>query len=136
MQWDAEKWTYTREPLSHHHPPLDDSRITFLGNIFQENISPGPTQLNIITVVHISHVMLTFLLVLTFPGSIICVLYQNDFIEKDEPGFFMVFKYTEPCGTRVVCFINKKSHFFHFTGLKRDIFFNYICLLCQGLKSK
>jgi len=131
MQRDAEKWTYTREPLSHHHPPLKDSRITFLGNIFQENISPGPTQLNIISVVHISHVMLTFLLVLTFP--FLCFVSKRFYRKKKkkEPGFFMVFKYTEPCGTRVICYINnKKKSQFYFTGLKYVVFFLITFVYC------
>lgn len=54
----------------------------YVGNIFQENILQGPTQLNIITVVQISHVMLTFLLVLTFPKHHLCFVSKRFYTKR------------------------------------------------------
>lgn len=87
---------YTRTALA--PPPSSQRLANYVGNIFQENILLGPIQLNTITVVHISHVMLTFLLVLTFPEHHLCFVSKR-FYGKRWTWFFMVFKYTEPWNT-------------------------------------
>jgi len=65
--------------------------------------------------------MLTFLLVLTFPESIICVLYQNGFIEKDESGFLWYLNTQNRVEHVLYVILIKKSLLFYWIKT-RDIF--------------